>query len=184
MFSLLRKHSTAQRSQPAHAAQQVRADQSATTQASRQSWLEPACRSASIQLAVLKTNEEIEMLPGLLEYTTIHQQLISSCDVPCTIHYYFSPSFLFRAWVRRPGCCIREPWSYWHLQLSCRQFAPKTTDLSFRFIRSHLFIETYVLRSRLLHASEDRHPRYILPHLSARLSLQLPAIVLFVGEPS
>ena len=52
LLSLLRKHSTAQRSQPAQAAKQVRSDQSATTQASRQSWLEQACRRAFIQLAV------------------------------------------------------------------------------------------------------------------------------------
>ena len=46
-------HSTAQRSQPAqHAANQVRADQSATTQASRRSGLAPAYCRAYIQLAV------------------------------------------------------------------------------------------------------------------------------------
>ena len=46
------QHSTAQRSPPAQAAEQVRADQSATTQASIQSWLEAACRRAFIQLVV------------------------------------------------------------------------------------------------------------------------------------
>ena len=41
------QHSSAQRSQPARqAAKQVRADQSATTQASRRSWLALACRRA------------------------------------------------------------------------------------------------------------------------------------------
>ena len=45
------QHSTTQRSQPAQqAAKQVRADQSATTQASRRSWLAPACHRACIYI--------------------------------------------------------------------------------------------------------------------------------------
>ena len=44
-----RKHNTVQRSQPAQqAAKQARADQSATTQESRRSWITPACRRAYI----------------------------------------------------------------------------------------------------------------------------------------
>ena len=50
-------------------AKQVRADQSATTQASRQNWRELACRlSVCIARRVLKTNEEIEICPA---YETI-----------------------------------------------------------------------------------------------------------------
>ena len=56
---------TAQRHQPAQAAQQVRADQKATTQASRQE-LARASMPSSISAArcVLKTNEEIEICPA------------------------------------------------------------------------------------------------------------------------
>ena len=42
------------------AAKHVRAYQSATTQASRQRWREPACRLASAARCVLKTDQEIE----------------------------------------------------------------------------------------------------------------------------
>ena len=55
------QHSTAQ-SALHEAATPVRADQSVTTQASRQSWREPACRPAFTQpRGVLKTNQEIEI---------------------------------------------------------------------------------------------------------------------------
>ena len=60
------QHSSAQRSQPARqAAKQVRADQSATTQASRRSWLAPACRRGYIQRAVLskRTNKSKSARP-------------------------------------------------------------------------------------------------------------------------
>ena len=57
------QQSTAQHSaKPAQAAKHVRADQSATTQTSRQSWLEPACRRAFImqQLVVFYTSAVVE----------------------------------------------------------------------------------------------------------------------------
>ena len=58
--------STAPRSQHGQQpAKQVRADQSATTQASRRSWLAPACRRGYIQRAVLskRTNKSKSARP-------------------------------------------------------------------------------------------------------------------------
>ena len=106
MLSLLGKHSTAQhgraqRSQPAKAAKQVRADQSATTHARKQNRLEPACRRG-IRTArcVLETNEEIAMCPA---YKRIYNHSRSSlADVMLPVHCSFSPSFLFRLCLRRP----------------------------------------------------------------------------------
>ena len=64
------QHSTAQRSQPAQqAAKQVRSDQSATTQASRRSWLAPACRRAYVYTARCSKNERRNQdLLGLQKY--------------------------------------------------------------------------------------------------------------------
>ena len=56
------------------AAKHVRADQSATAQASRQSWREPALRPASIcssLCCVLKSNVEIGICPAGQKYTGI-----------------------------------------------------------------------------------------------------------------
>ena len=55
---------------PAQTAKQLRADQSATTQASRQNWREPACRRASAARSVLKTNKEIEICPAYKNTST------------------------------------------------------------------------------------------------------------------
>ena len=87
---MLRKHSTdstTQGSQPAQAAKQVRADQSATTQASGQSWLEPARRRAFIQLVVLseRTNE-IEICPAYKNFQPFTKISFRTwCDVVCIL---------------------------------------------------------------------------------------------------
>ena len=106
------QHSTAHRSQPAQqAAKQVRADHSAATQACRRSWLAPACRRAYIQIAVSskRTNKSTYARPTKAWW----------CDARrvCLYTVLFSPSFLFRPCMRRPGC-FGGPWSAWHLQLT------------------------------------------------------------------
>ena len=64
------QHSTAQCSQPAQqAAKRGRAHQSATTQASRRSWLAPACRRAYVYTARCSKNERRNQdLLGLQKY--------------------------------------------------------------------------------------------------------------------
>ena len=69
------QYSTAQ-SRRHKAANQARADQSATTQASKQSWGGPACRRAFMQLgSFLKTNVLNRNLRGLQKYayTSAHE---------------------------------------------------------------------------------------------------------------
>ena len=77
-----RKHSKAQRSQPSQAAKQARADQSATMQASRQSWLESACRRVFIQLAVFsKQTKKSKSPPGPTKmYNHSQKWRFSWCD--------------------------------------------------------------------------------------------------------
>ena len=77
-----RKHSIAQRSQPAQAAKQVRADQSAQRkQASRQSWLEPACRRAFNTARFALTKEEIEICLRLTKNTRMIHTTIDKAGV-------------------------------------------------------------------------------------------------------
>ena len=142
-FAPQAQHSTAQRSQLAQAAKQVRADQSATTQASRQSWLEPACRRAFIQLAVFKPNEEIEICSAYKRLD--HSQSSYIADViMLPVHLLFSPSFLFRPCMRRLGC-FRGPWSSWHLQVASLHLKPRTS-LSASLIR--IFFQCFLVSER------------------------------------
>ena len=74
------QHNTAQRSQPAQAAKQVRADQSATKQASRLSRLEPTCRRAFVRPVVFSKRTKKSKSPRPTQYTIVHfEQLINSC---------------------------------------------------------------------------------------------------------
>ena len=97
---IYRKHSTAQ-SALRKAAKQVRADQSATTQTSRQSWGEPrASMSSSTYTArsVLKTNEEIKICPAY-QIQNHSQNRFSWCDAR-RICLDFAISIKYT----RPGC--------------------------------------------------------------------------------
>ena len=137
------KHSTAKRNQPcAKAAKQVCADQSATTQVSRQSWREPTCRWAFVQLATFskrtkKSNSAREV------YVTTQKAAVKLvwCAkdlplLPVPIRYNTAlslrPFYEFRTCMRRPGCFCGA-WSSWIF--ATRQFAPKIVDLSVRVIR-------------------------------------------------
>ena len=73
------QHSTAQRRQPAQAATQARADQTVTTMARGQSWLEPACRRARGQLAVFSKRRNINLPAQLL--STKYEVFNKRCDV-------------------------------------------------------------------------------------------------------
>ena len=121
------------------AAKQVRADQSATTQASRQSWLEPACRRAFIQLPAFskRTKKSKSARPTKYKHMqTFTSSFLSWCVMLPLVNCSFSPSFLFRpCMLRRAQGCFRGPWSSWHLQGASSVFAPKTMDT--RFIHSH-----------------------------------------------
>ena len=114
------KRSTAQRSQPAQAAKQVRADQSATTQASRQGWLQPACRRAFRQLAVFskRTKKSGSARPTQMSN---HSQR-SLADVmregfACTLLFL---SVLSISSIRAASGLFSWPMdpSSWHLQVS------------------------------------------------------------------
>ena len=136
-FARQAHHITQQRSQPAQAAEQVGVDQSAITHASRQSWLEPACRRVSIQLAVFtKTNQEIEICPAY-KYMQPFTEQLSWCDVACTPPLYTALSI--RPFYFVHACGVRVAFVD-HVELlafASRQCAPRTTDLSVRFIHSH-----------------------------------------------
>ena len=117
-----RKHNTIQHSavNPRNKQQSKYAPyQSATTQASRPSWLAAACCRAYIQLDVLKTNKEIELCSAI-------KKLLVCCAKGLPVHCSFSPSFLFRPCVRRPGC-FGGPWSSWHLQVASLHRKPWTS---------------------------------------------------------
>ena len=98
---------TAQRGQPAQqAAKQVRADQSATTQACRRSWLVQACRRPIYSsLCSVFSKQRNRNLLGLQKYCWW-------CDARrvCLYTALFSPSL-------RPGC-FRGRWISWHLQVA------------------------------------------------------------------
>ena len=121
------QHSAAQRSQSPHKQQSkyapIRARQrkQALTElaGARMSW------SFCIARCVLKTNGETAIFPA-------YQSSLAGVMLPG--HCSFSPSFLFRPCMRRPGC-LRGPWEL--LAFASRQFAPKTVGHSVRFIRSH-----------------------------------------------
>ena len=108
------QHSSAQRSQPARqAAKQVRADQSATTQASRRSWLALACRRAYSSLC--SQNEEIEICSVYKKYCWCG--VMREGFVRYTARKTFFPPFLFRPYMLRP-VCFGGPWSSWHLHVA------------------------------------------------------------------
>ena len=126
-------HRAEQRSQPAQqSAKKVRADQSATTQASRRSWLTPACRRAHIQLTVL-TNEVIKICSaynniagGVMRGGFAHTLLYLSFLSFSSIH---AASGLFLGTMEL-------------LTFASRWFAPKTMDLSVRSSYSHFVTST------------------------------------------
>ena len=104
-FAPQAQYSTAQPMQPAQqSAKQVRADQSAITQATRQSLLEPACRRVFIHLAVFSKRTEKFGPKNLQPFT----KQLSWCDVACTL--LSSLPFLLRPCMQRPGY-FRGPWS-------------------------------------------------------------------------
>ena len=120
-------------SQPAQATKQVHADQSAKTQTSRQSWLEPASSSIIIDTArcVFKTNE-VEIFPAYKIYNhSQDKQLLSWCDVASILLLLsvLSISSMHAA----SGLFL---WTMELLAFASRQFAPKTMDV--RFIHSYL----------------------------------------------
>ena len=118
--------STAQRSVISPAQRSlVRADQSTTTQASRQSWREPACRRACICTfrCVQKNNQEIEIFPVWNTYNH-KQQLAMREGIAATSFqsqhdttlFFIFRTYLYDACMQRPGC-FPGAWRSWHLQV-------------------------------------------------------------------
>lgn len=81
------QHSTAQRIHPAQSSE-ARADQSAATEASRQSWREPACRREFTARCVLKTMEKIVICPA---YSTRRKKTRTHTQVINCAHYNLLP---------------------------------------------------------------------------------------------
>ena len=112
-------NSTAAQSAMHKAAKHVRADQSVTTQARRQSWREPACRRASAA-CVLETNEEIKICLAKTIYN--QKQLVNDArriffqSQYDTALFLLFRTYLFDACMLRPGC-FPGAWSSWHLQV-------------------------------------------------------------------
>ena len=135
---------TSQPIQPAQSAEQVRADQSSTTQASRQEFAQASMSSSTYTArCVLKTNEGMEICPAYKTVQPFTKQL-SWCDVTCTL-LPLSPPFRIRTCMRRPGC-FRRPWSSWQLEAPSLRLK-LTTDLPVHFIHSHLV--QFVLGARV-----------------------------------
>ena len=112
---------------PHKASKQVRADPSATTQASRQSCREPAhVVHAFIQHAGFsKRTKKLKSVPPTKNYNfslsavVTHEGFIClSFDLNKIQHCSFSPSFFYvcRTCMRRPSC-YPGAWSSWHLQV-------------------------------------------------------------------
>ena len=135
--------STAQRNQPCTKQHSQLCAVQTAAQASRQSWQEPARGRSFTARCVLKTNEEIKICPA---YENTREVLTSSYRSSKVMregfalfpfllivryytlqHYSFSPSFLFRGCMRRPGCfsCSMEL-----LAFAGPQFAPKESWIS------------------------------------------------------
>ena len=137
--SITAQHSTAQRSQPAPAAKQVGADQSATTHVSRQS-----CSSQHVAehlRSSLRSQHERRNrnLPDLQKYTRYNhsQSSLTVCYVACTLHsLVLSISSIHSA----SGLFLR---TIGLLAVVRRQFAPKTMDLCplHSFVFCHLFLQ-------------------------------------------
>ena len=109
------QHSSAQHSQPAQAAKQVRADQSATTQADRVDSSQHVVE-AFMQLAVFSKRSKISKYPRPTKIYN-HSQSRLAVMLPATLLLL---SFLFRPCMRRPDC-FRGPWSSWNLQVASLQ---------------------------------------------------------------
>ena len=93
------------------AAKQVRADQSAITQASRQSWQELACRRALILLAAFSKRTKKSNLPGK-NHTTTHKAAADSplfpISIKCNTVFSLRHFYAFRTCMRRPGCFLEH----------------------------------------------------------------------------
>ena len=114
---------------------QARADQSATTQASRQSWLEQACRQAFICTlrCVLKTKEEMEIFPAY-----------SWCDVACTLLFFSAVSI-----SSMHAASGLFSWTMELLAFESRMLAPKTTmSISVRFLSHSHLVQFFLVSER------------------------------------
>ena len=91
-FASTSQHSTAQSTRTSSKASGRRSERD---NASRQSWLEPACRRGIYTArCVFKANEKIETCPA---YKSIQPLTNSLADVMLPVHCSFSPSFLIRS---------------------------------------------------------------------------------------
>ena len=135
MLSLFRKQDSAgQRSQPGQAAKQGHDDRTATTQASRHCWLEPVCRRAFLQLTEFSKRRKKSKSArptrkcGVQSFT----KQLSWCDIACTLPFL---SVFYTSSMHAAFGLFSSTMEL--LAFASRQFAPKTMDLSVRFIHSH-----------------------------------------------
>ena len=146
------QHSTAQLSSAQHstaqparhkAAEQVRADQSATTGQRKQAngVSESQHMPSSIYTAclALKTKKSKSARPTISKYShsagVMRKGFAFSFDLSKIQHGSFSPRPLYvhRTCMRRPGCC-RGAWSSWHSQVRKSSVAPTIVELSVRIL--------------------------------------------------
>ena len=133
------KHITAH--SPHKVAKQVRADQIVTTQASRQSWREPALVVDHVFRTLSSQNDRRNQnLPGLQIYNYyphnagVMQEGYFFCFDPNKTTLRFRSVLFLCSWNMHAASGL----SYWSMELlalASRQFAPKIVDLSVRFIR-------------------------------------------------
>ena len=114
---------------------QARTDQSATTQASRQSWRKPACRRAFIQFAVFSKRTKKSKIARPTKIYNLQSNLAGATreifDCISTLDCSFSPSFLCSSYVYAASRLFS--WSMELLAFASRQFSPKIVDLSVGF---------------------------------------------------
>ena len=147
--SIYRKHSTARRNRPCAKQQsKVRAVQSATKQASRQSWRELVRRRAYTQLAAFSKRRK-KSKSARQKYATTHKSaeagvmregptFISNLNE--TQHGSFSPSFLCISYEYMHAASGLFSWSMELLNFASRHFVSKIVDLSVQFIRVLFYI--------------------------------------------
>lgn len=150
-----RKHNTV-KSALREEINQVRTDQSATTQSSRQNWREPASRRAFTARRILQTNEEIKIICPVVKTIQPLTCSLLVADAMCIGFFHLNPT------STRPNTTLAASELFsWRMELltfASRQFTPKSMDLSVHFSCLH-----NVLSSLMSAADGGRRPRSEAP---------------------
>ena len=128
--------STAQNSaiSPHKAAKQVRADQSATTQASRQSWRDPAhaCRACIQHAEFSKRTKKSKSARSTKIYNYSHSAGVMHEGLAFSFDLFFLSFFLCISYMHAASGLLS--WSMELLAFASRRYAPKGVDPSVHFI--------------------------------------------------